>query len=117
MTEKQQAMDLIREDVEQNLGRYFAPTEGFNIPEPFIRAEAIANQTQTAVVWEYSGVHTHEFHGLKATKQDVVVRGATIVDQSGETVLFHHYVDWSEVMGQLGLSITGRPAVDAPFDT
>jgi hypothetical protein len=117
MPEKEQATALIRDDVEKSLKRYFSPTDGFTIPEPFIGAQPIANQTHTAVVWEYAGVHTHAFHGIEATQRSVVVRGATIVDQSGETALFHRYIDWSEVMGQLGLAITGRPAVDAPFDT
>jgi hypothetical protein len=115
MTDKL-AADLIRDDVEQSLGRYFAPREGFNVPEPFNHAEPIANQSHTAVIWEYSGTHTGDFHGIKATQRDVIVRGATVVDHSKEPPLFHRYVDWAEVMGQLGLSITGRPAVDAPFD-
>jgi hypothetical protein len=114
---QQLATELIRTDVLGSLEQYFSPTEGFNVARPFASAEPIANDSHTAVVWEFSGIHTGDFLGIKPTRRAVVIRGVTVVDHSKEPAQFHRYVDWAEVMGQLGLSITGRPAVADPFDT
>jgi hypothetical protein len=115
-SKQQIAANLIRDDVTASLEKFFTTTRGFNRPEPFT-GEPIANETHTAIVWEYSGVHTEPINGIRPTQREVTVRGVTIVDHTGKEPAFHRYIDWAEVMGQLGLTITGRPIATPPFDT
>src|SRR5665213_1161116 len=104
--------DLVAMDVEQGIGRYFAATDGF-IPLPgFTESGPISNDRYTAQMWEYRGVHSAAFQGISATGNPVVVRGVTVVDgRDSNDPKFHRYIDWLEVMGQIGLTSTARPAV------
>jgi hypothetical protein len=115
-SKNQPAAELIGNDVTASLGKFFTATAGFRRPEPFA-GEPISNDTHTAIVWEYTGVHTEPINGIRPTRREVTVRGVTIVDHSGKEPAFHRYIDWAEVMGQLGLTVTGRPTATPPFDT
>jgi hypothetical protein len=110
-TPSKSALTLVQADVEEAMRPFFPPTDrGFTVPKPFDEAAAITSGRFSAVVWEYYGAHQAEFQGVLPTGLPVVVRGATIVDH--ETEVFHRYVDWTDVMGQLGLTATMRPVVD-----
>jgi len=107
---------LVGGDVLRGLGDVFAPTEGFRVPHDFANKPPIANETQTAVVWEYAATHSGDFQGIRATGQPIVLRGVTIVEVvPDKEPVFHRYIDWADVFAQLNLSTTGRPAVEEPF--
>lgn len=84
---------------------------GFRVHPSFVD-EAIESSRFTTVVWEYAGVHRRAFAGLAPTGRPVHINGVTLVEHAGGgRHLFHRYVDWAAVMGQLGLSASFRPAV------
>jgi hypothetical protein len=97
-------------DVESGLGPFFEATDGFSVPTQFGMEPPITNGQMTAVVWQYAGRHSAEFQGVPATDRVVTIRGTTVVDHSGPEPLFHRYVDWLDVMAQLGLTANMRPA-------
>jgi hypothetical protein len=105
------ALTATRADVEAGLGRFFPASQGFLVPEVF-QGAPVTNGRQTAVVWEYRGRHDAEFQGIPATGRQVVIRGTTIVDHEGPDPQFHRYVDWLDLMAQLGVTATMRPALD-----
>ena len=107
------AAALVRDDIEAGLGGAFSGGDGFSIPGAFADLPPITGGARTAVVWEYHATHTDFFQGVGPTGRPVTIRGVTVVDRSGPQPLFHRYVDWLEVMGQLGLTSTHRPALDA----
>ena len=106
---------LVERDVTEGLSELFAPREGFRVAERFAHVEPMSNGTHTSVVWEYSAVHTGDFQGIRPTGQEIVVSGVTIVDTSGGEPAFHRYIDWVGVLAQLGVSTTGRPALENAF--
>jgi hypothetical protein len=111
----QAAPTLVERDIVAGLADVFSPLEGFRAPHQFANVAPISNGTQTAVVWEYSVTHTGDFQGIRPTGREIVVRGVTIVDTSGDEPVYHRYIDWADVFAQLSLSTTGRPALDDPF--
>lgn len=102
----------VRRDVESGVGSWFSPLAGFAGREEFGSAP-MTNESFTSVVWEYAGRHTAVFQGIQPTGREVMIRGVTVVDHTGPAPRFHRYVDWLDLMGQLGVSAAMRPAVDA----
>ena len=108
----QDAAGLAMQDLNEGLGRYFEPVEGFRL-EPFWRPEPGAEQTgKTWVAWTYRAKHTGTFADIQATGRSVTIRGATLVDRSDGNPLFYRYIDWLDLCQQIGLSITGRSVTD-----
>ena len=106
-------LELVNDDVTAGLAEYFTPTQGFLPAAGFAEGEPISNGRHTAIVWEYHGRHTAAFQGVQPTGREVVIRGTTVVDVSRRSrPVFHRYVDWLDVMGQLGMTSTHRPALD-----
>lgn len=122
--------DLVRRDIavglagqsdEQNENparTIFAPLKEFNRKRgefPGITARTIdGRRGRTAVEWSYRGQHVGTLAGIRPTDRVVTVRGVTIVEQrDGKPPLFRRYVDWSEVMGALGVTATFRPTFDS----
>jgi hypothetical protein len=106
------AVALVREDVMSGLREFFSAAPGF-VPAGSPDDAPMTNGRQTAVAWEYHGRHNGTFQGIPATGRDVVIRGVTVVEQGGRgRVLFSRYVDWLDVMSQLGLSAIARPALE-----
>ena len=66
------------------------------------------------VAWEWHGRHEGLF-GVDATGEPVIVRGVTLVDYvggGGDEPVLHRYVDWLDVMAQIGITVNPRPIVD-----
>jgi hypothetical protein len=107
-----QAVELVAEDVAGGLEKYFTPTKGFSVPATAKALPPISDGHYTVVSWEYRAKHTSEFQGIKATQNNVVIRGLTVVDhEASGGPLYHRHVDWLDLMSQLGVSSTQRPAV------
>jgi hypothetical protein len=107
-----QAVDLVSDDIEKGLGPAFQATRGFAVPETAKSLPVITDGHYTVVSWEYRAKHTGEFQGIVATYNNVVIRGITIVDHEATGgPLYHRHVDWLDLMAQIGLTTTQRPAV------
>lgn len=105
---------LVADDVTAGLGGVFEPTEGGGLMplDSFGPLDApIASDTHAALPWQWQGAHVGEIAGIPATGTDVVLRGVTIIDRSGDDVLFHRFIDWLDVLQQLGAVLVGRPVV------
>ena len=77
-----------------------------------VNAPVLENGTYAAVVWSLSAVHSGTFVGLEATGQPVEIEVVTVIQipqNDGDEPQFMRFVDWSEVIGQLGVAMTGRP--------
>jgi hypothetical protein len=112
MPEPTEAFDLVHDDVHAGLAESFTPRPGFIATEGFGDGEPITNGRHTAVVWEYHGRHDAPFQGVEPTGADIVIRGVTVIEQSGRRQVFHRYVDWLDVMAQLGLTSSMVPALE-----
>lgn len=99
--------ELARADVVDGLGGSFADGdfrrlkdfEGLDLPSGNV----------AFVPWEYHTRHTGTFFGLDATQRDVVLVGVTAIDTTGVEPLFHRFVDWANVLAQLGVTWSARP--------
>jgi hypothetical protein len=101
-------------DINDGLSEFFDPAPGFGL-EDFAQVQVVNGGAWVA--WTFEGLHTTKnFAGIEPTNLAVTVRGATFVDLSKEPVEFRRYIDWIDVCQQLGLSLTGRPAVDPAED-
>jgi hypothetical protein len=108
---------LVTDDVTEGLKVVFPAEGGFDVGPPFRREdESVANGRVGVVGWTWRGVDTIGFQGYKPTGAVVEVRGVTVVEFDAEdgATLFHRYVDWLDVIGQLGLSVSGRPTRPGP---
>src|SRR4051812_17185750 len=104
----ERAMEVVREDVERGLQHSFQSETGVDIIDA-----SLTNGDATAVVWQFDCVHTGVFQGLKPKGKAVTIRGVTIVDHVAEGgPLLQRYVDWSEVMADLGMFANFRPTIE-----
>jgi hypothetical protein len=102
------------DDINEGLKEFFEPAPGFGL-EGFAQVQVVNGGAWLA--WTFEGRHTTKnFAGIEPTNLAVTVRGATFVDVTKEPVEFRRYIDWIDVCQQLGLSLTGRPAVDPEGD-
>jgi hypothetical protein len=113
------ATDIVHRVVAEGLGALVAPRgdgHGFVQPDGFesIGDEPIADEQDrvVAVPWEWRGVHVEALLGVASTQRDVVVRGVTLVTGEEGAELLHRYIDWADVLQQLGARVFGRPLVD-----
>jgi hypothetical protein len=77
-----------------------------------VNEPVLANDAYAAVLWALRGTHTGTFVGLEPTGREVTIEGLTLVklpEREGDDPQFMRFVDWSEVLGQLGVSMSGRP--------
>lgn len=120
MLEAARIVELVEEDVTVVLrGDLPADPEleggGFTLAEPtsFARDLAIRDErgTVAAVAWQWKGIHRGLF-GIAPTNEVVIVRGATLVAGTDEEPALHRYIDWLDVLGQIGMTVSPRPIVD-----
>ena len=105
-----EAVDAVRNDLEAGLGDVFSILQ-FTSDIEKINAPVMSNNDFAAVVWSVNASHDNVFAGLAPTGREVVIEGVTIVSTSSEEPMFRRYIDWSNVLGQLGVSISGRPVM------
>ena len=102
---------LATEDINQGLAAFFEPSPGFRLAE-FVPVQVADGGTWVA--WTFEGEHnTKSFAGIEPTHLVITVHGVTFVDHTKDPCEFRRYIDWIDVCQQLGLSVTGRPAIDA----
>jgi hypothetical protein len=76
----------------------------------------VLGEASVGVEWSYSGVHAEDgaFNGLRASQNDVTVRGFTImgVDERDGEFKIRRYIDWAGLFAQLGLTLNWRVPLD-----
>ena len=103
----ERAAQIVRDDVEIGLGQSFKSERGVDIIDA-----TLTNGDATAVVWVFECEHVGMFQGLKPKNKMVTMRGVTIVDHAAENgPLLQRFVDWSEVMADLGMFANYRPTI------
>jgi len=112
-------VDLVHRDVTEGLGQALAPRDdghGFALAEGFeaVGDAPIADRdgAVAAVPWQWTGVHRGDLLGVPATNEVVTVRGVTLITGEEDNELLHRYIDWAEVLLQLGVRFFDRPVVD-----
>ena len=110
--DRDQAVELVREDVERGVGRWLPADSPLEIG---VSGE-LSDAAFTAVQWVHrgrnAGAGSDPFIGLAPTGTEVEVHGVTLIEEiDGGPVLFRRYVDWVGVFDQLGLAVNGRLAV------
>jgi hypothetical protein len=106
--EQDSAEKAVLQDITEGLKHVFSPRD--NSPG----GAQIVERSGTAayVEWVYDCTHTGVFQGLKPKGRELTIRGVTIVDDSSGSPVFKRYVDWSEVMTQLGMFANFRPTIE-----
>src|SRR4051794_33945345 len=105
--DKDRAVQLVREDLMVGLHHSFSSRN-----EPEILDNGLVSDTHAAVQWSWDCSHTGLFQGLKTRGVALTIRGVTIVDDEKGEPVFQRYVDWSEVMQQLGMYASFRPTIE-----
>jgi SnoaL-like polyketide cyclase len=105
------AVTAVQDDISQGLaGAFTIDSGGIRVDSP-LNEKLLENNTYAAVVWSLTATHTGPFVGLEATGREVTIEGVTLVQKptSKTEQQFMRYIDWSAVLGQLGVSMSGRP--------
>src|SRR5437016_2672293 len=106
------AMTATREDLIAGLKDAFTFSHSDIDTDSPVNAPVLTSDTYAAVVWSLSAVHTGTFVGLEATGLPVRIDGVTLIQvpqTDGDDPQYMRFIDWSEVFGQLGVAMTGRP--------
>ena len=106
----ERAAEVVREDVERGLQKSFRSRSETGVE---IIDASLTNGDATAVVWRFDCTHSGLFQGLKPRDKAVTIRGVTIVDHAAEGgPLLQRFVDWNEVMADLGMYANYRPTIE-----
>lgn len=120
----ERAFDAVFDDVTRVLGEVLRAADdqdGFAVAQELaaVRDDPItsAEQTYTAIPWTWSGRNEGaRLLGLDPTGRRITVRGMTIVRMVDDQPILHRYIDWLDVLGQMGVAIYGRPIIDSGPD-
>lgn len=114
------AINATQEDIKAGLsGPFEVDDSTFNVESTF-SDPPMQNNDFAAIPWSVTATHVGPFIDLEPTGRTVVIEGVTIVtlrsDDDPRPPEFQRYVDWSAVIGQLGVAMTGRPILATPPD-
>jgi hypothetical protein len=112
------AVGLVQQAVAAGLGQAFDDRDGgFRVVEELLGDSFGDDDRVVAVPWELPCTHARRFLEIEATFVDLVIRGLTlVVENPDKGVLLHRYIDWAQVMSDLGMSMTFRPALEARIE-
>ena len=118
------AIDAARQDTIAGLtGPFEVDPKSFEVRSEF-SDPIMENGAFSTVPWSVTATHVgstpvdgdtdpQTFVGLAETQRTVVIEGVTIVKHPLEGTRdepeFRRYIDWSAVLAQLGVTMTGRP--------
>jgi hypothetical protein len=104
------ALALTQQDLEKGLQTVFTIAPPIDMESP-VNTELLQNDKYAAVQWSLRAEHTGELFGFAPTGRGVVIEGLTIVEfpqKDGDDPQFLRFIDWSKVLGQLGIVTNGR---------
>jgi hypothetical protein len=105
-------LSLAQRDIEEGFSTSLTPTaQGWRPIDAFMGEGPMTNGRFTAVPWTYACAHTGTFLGLEPTGREFEIHGVTIVVSDGDEPIFHRYIDWANVMANLGMGATWRPTL------
>ncbi|MGH9137433.1 MAG: hypothetical protein ACRD0G_10360 [Acidimicrobiales bacterium] len=98
----------VEADVRDGVSHILTP-QAFTLvaPTPDATGARIGNDSFTTVVWRLDAVDDKGIDDLWPTHRHVELEGVTIVEHGDgnlDDALFHRYVDWNSLSGQLGAS-------------
>jgi hypothetical protein len=105
------AAQIVVEDLNTGLRDSFESEVG-----PKIVDASRTNGESTAVEWEYECRHSGLFQGLNPTGKQFTITGVTLVSRhlTGEDEpLLSRFVDWAQVMNDLGMYASYRPTIES----
>jgi hypothetical protein len=84
--------------------------------DQFVEGEEVAmsNDVAAAVPWVYMAAAPIQLRGLVVERQQITIRGVTVVSGPPDSRVFSRYVDWAGVWAQQGVS-SGRGEVGKPM--
>jgi hypothetical protein len=68
--------------------------------------------TVWVAAWEFDAEHIGPFLGFPATGRKVRISGISIYD--AERQFMHRSIDWTPVLAQIGVALSGRPFDEPP---
>jgi hypothetical protein len=122
-----QLLEIIDRDIREGIGKVFTPTGPVRLQRAFADV-TLPDAKVSFVPWEYDAVHdqpmhaamadgheqmTHEHGGspmAPATHKQFTIAGVTVVDARTRTVTLHRFVDWANVLGNVGMHMSMRPS-------
>jgi hypothetical protein len=111
-----ETIDLVHRDVVLGLSHAFDERDAGWHPVADLIDDGLPTNGRTSVVpWEFDCTHANAFLGIPSTGRDITIRGTTIVvDRGGDGadgLRYHRYIDWAQVMTDLGVQATFRPVL------
>jgi hypothetical protein len=109
----------VQANITTNVGHFFVAPPGSEGIAFSLNADVHPNSRTVVdppfeiVSWEWVGVHARSFRGIPPTGRPVWFRGLTIAEErEGEELFFHQFIDWRQVILQLGMTPeSSRPLV------
>jgi hypothetical protein len=126
MPDHQQLLDIVDRDIRDGIGRVFTPQGDVRLHAPFAGVK-LPSGNVSFVPWEYDAVHdqpmnttlpgaggmlTHDGTGppiVAPTGKTFTLVGVTVVDARKPAVRLHRFVDWANVLANVGMGMSMRP--------
>jgi hypothetical protein len=126
MPSHQQLLEIVDRDIREGIGRVFTPNGAIRLQDAFDDV-VLPDAEVSFVPWEYDAVHdqpmnttargaggmlTHDGAGppiIDATGKTFTMVGVTVVDARKPAIRLHRFVDWANVLANVGMSVSMRP--------
>jgi hypothetical protein len=122
----QELLAIVDDDIRTGIGKVFTPSGLVRLQAPFTGV-TLPTADVSFVPWEYDAKHDHPLnttetgaagmitdHGegapiLPATNRTFPILGVTVVDARQQPVTLHRFVDWANVLANVGMGVSMRP--------
>jgi hypothetical protein len=122
----QELIAIIDDDIRTGIGKVFTPTGAVRLQAPFTGV-TLPTADVSFVPWEYDAKHAQPLntteagagghitdHGegpaiVAATGRTFPILGVTVVDARKQPVTLHRFVDWANVLANVGMGMSMRP--------
>jgi hypothetical protein len=124
-----QLLEIVDRDIREGIGKVFTPQGNLRLQAPFTDV-TLPDAPVSFVPWEYDATHDHPLntteagaaghltdHGdgpaiVPATHKTFPILGVTVVDARRSDVMLHRFVDWANVLANVGIGVSMRPGHD-----
>jgi hypothetical protein len=119
-------LEIVDRDIREGIGKVFTPQGDVRLQSAFTGV-TLPDATVSFVPWEYDARHdqpmnttaagaggmlTHDGEGppiVAATNKTFTMVGVTVVDARQSAVRLHRFVDWANVLANVGMGVSMRP--------